>query len=223
LKGLIIGLTGSSGSGKSEAAKILAKLGAAVIDADKTARRVTDGKEALDELKSAFGGWIIDGSGAYNRAQASRRAFSDKAFLKRLTEITHRHIIKEIYRLTEELLSQNYNEGARRVVVIDAPLPVEKGFLDLADAVWVVRSAYARRLGRVVARDGLSAGEAEARFSSQMSDDDYARLADVVIDNDGSLDELERAVARHYESFLKNAGRHSAAGAESRGTQKAEA
>jgi len=197
----IIGLTGSSGSGKSAAADVLESFGAIVIDADKVAYEVAERRETLEELAGAFGGWITEG-GKFNRAQASKKAFSDKAFLARLTEITHKYIIKEIYARVESI--QNNNE--KTVIVIDAPIPVEKGFLDLADAVWVVSSPRGERLERVMRRDGISAAAAGARFSSQLPDAEYEKLADDVIDNSRGVDELRLVLRSMYDGIKRRHG-----------------
>ena len=192
-KSYIIGLTGASGSGKGETAKILRGLGAEVIDADAISHAVVEGREALSELSGAFGAWVIGENGGFNRAAVSERAFSDRGFLAHLTAITHKYIIKEI--------NARVAGATAAVAVIDAPLPVEKGFLDLADAVWVVRAPRMSRLKRVVGRDGISEKAAEARFSSQLSDAGYEKLADVIIDNGGGLEDLYEAVVREYKAI----------------------
>ena len=207
----IIGLTGASGSGKGEAAKILAGFGATIIDADKISHEIfngshgkpkngADGGEALAELAEAFGAWVVGGDGKLDRAAVAARAFSDRGFLGRLTEITHKYIIKEIYARVAALQSNKKNE----IIVIDAPIPVEKGFLDLADAVWVVKASRENRLARIFARDGLSETAANARFSSQMADAEYERLADVIIENDSDVEELRRKITRILEKKYDN-------------------
>jgi len=199
----VIGLTGASGSGKSEAARILSGLGAYIIDADKVAREVTDRRETMDELVREFGGWIVGPRGRFNRADASKRAFSDGVFLKRLTEITHKYIIKEIYGRVESFIT----DPAPGAIVIDAPIPVEKGFLDISDAVWVISTSRAVRLERVMARDRIARDAAEARFASQLSDAEYEKLADVVIYNNGGPENLEAEVALQYRMFCRGRGK----------------
>ena len=194
----MIGLTGASGSGKSAAAAILAGFGAQVIDADKIAHEVAEERETLDELTREFGDWIVDARGGFNRAQASKRAFSDSGFLSRLTEITHKYIIKTIYARLDEITARD----PAAVVVLDAPIPVEKGFLDVANVVWVVSTTRETRLERVVCRDGIDVGAAESRFAAQLPDSGYERLADVVIDNNGDINGLERELRRQYESLI---------------------
>ena len=188
---LIIGLTGSSGSGKSEAAKILSGHGASVIDADAISHEVAERRETLDELSRAFGAWVIDKDGRFNRGSVSERAFSDGEFLAALTAITHKYIVNEIYERVDKLKAEGCG-----IIVIDAPIPVKKGFLDISDVVWVVKSPRSRRLQRVVERDGIGLGAAEARFASQLPDDEYDKLADAVILNDGNLQDLADELSR---------------------------
>ena len=219
---IIIGLTGSSGSGKSEAARMLSGLGAHVIDADAVSHEITDTREVLAELREEFGDWVVGAHGGFDRALASKKAFADSGFLKRLTGITHKYIIKEVYRRVAGMRDcistrpagdisiaagvrpegdTDSAAGVRGVIVIDAPLPVEKGFLDLADTVWVVSAPRSQRLERIMSRDGLSREAAGARLSSQLSDEGYERLADVIINNGGGIDELRAAVTRNYEAL----------------------
>ena len=195
---LVIGLTGSSGSGKSEAAKILAGWGAAIIDADAISRAIVEERSVLDELICAFGEWVVDREGKFNRAIVSKRAFSDAATLARLSEITHKYIAKEIYRQVERLKSSH--DG---FIVIDAPIPAKNGFIDISDVVWVIKSPASQRLKRILARDGISVEAALARISSQLPDGEYERLADSVIINDGGIDKLKNNLKR-YINMVKD-------------------
>jgi dephospho-CoA kinase len=204
MRTVIIGLTGSSGSGKSEAAKVLSGLGATVIDADAISREIVNRRQTLDELVNAFGGWVVDEQGRFNRTRVSKRAFSDNAFLARLTVITHKYIAEDIYMRVDAIKSDSCDNSGARYIVIDAPLPVERGFLDLADVVWMIKSPRDQRVHRIVARDNISAGGAEARFASQLSDAEYEKLADVVIHNDGSLAELENEIKRCFGQLKIN-------------------
>ncbi|MDR3121579.1 MAG: DNA polymerase I [Clostridiales bacterium] len=214
----VIGLTGASGSGKSLAAKALADLGAAVIDADQVAREAAEDAGVLAELVAAFGPWVVRADGTFDRTRVAERAFSDRLFLDRLTEITHRYITTEIAARVHAFKNAAVSPGASvsaptsaarpaaaPVIVIDAPLPVEKGFLDLADAVWVVTSPLELRRARVVARDHITAEQADARFSAQMQEADYLKLADIVIVNDGGPAELRDKVRQNFAAFTRQA------------------
>jgi len=114
--------------------------------------------------------------------------------LDALNEITHKYVVEKIYD-TVELLK---NSGKWDVIVLDVPIPIEKGFLDLADEVWVVVADRDVRTRRIMERSGYSYEEALKRIDSQMKDDEYVKLADEVLYNDDSIEELEQAVVRLF-------------------------
>ena len=195
---IVIGLTGGTGSGKSEAAKILKTLGAAVIDADAVSREVVERRDVQAELVGEFGAWVVDEHGRFNRSQVSKKAFSDKIFLERLTKITHKYIIKAIGKLLDDLKAR----ADCKIIVIDAPIPVKHGFLDISDFVWVLDSPREQRRKRIIERDGLGPEDADARLMAQMPDGEYKKLADALIDNSGGLDALEREIGRLYAQVM---------------------
>jgi DNA polymerase-1 len=228
----VIGLTGASGSGKSEAAKILRRLGAAVIDADAVSREATGDAGVLLELVDDLGDWVVGDDGLFDRKTVAQMAFGDRDILNRLTAITHRYIINRIDAMVSDWKKCGGREAGETgeagkageigeagragetgkagetgemprvpVLVIDAPLPVKRGFLDNADTVWVVACDYELRLKRVLARDGISREQAEARLSAQMRDSDYIKLADLVITNNGEPEELERQIAEGWRGL----------------------
>ncbi len=193
----IIGVTGGIGSGKSSVARILKDLGAAVIDADVLAKSVTSaGGKAFNELIGYFGNEIVGEDGELDRKKLAKAAFSDTEKLKMLNAITHKYIAEKIYDTVEILKGT----GKWDTIVIDAPIPVEKGFKDLADEIWVVVADKEARIRRVMERSGYTYDEVAARIDSQMSDDEYLELADEVIRNDNSIEELEQAVVRLFLS-----------------------
>lgn len=191
----ILGVTGGIGSGKSSVSRILKDLGAVIIDADSTARAVTaKGGKALEELVDYFGEAILDDSGELDRKAVAAMVFRDPVKLHALEAITHRHIIARILENMENLKST----GKTEIVVLDVPIPVERGFLDVADEVWVVAADRESRLKRVMERSGFSYEEALDRINSQMKDEEYLQVADEVIQNDGSMEELEQAVVKLF-------------------------
>jgi dephospho-CoA kinase len=193
----IIGVTGGIGSGKSSVARILKDLGAAVIDADVLAKSVISaGGKAFDELVGYFGEEIVGDDGELDRKKLAAAVFSDTEKLKTLNAITHKYIADKIYDTAEILKST----GKWDTIVIDAPIPIEKGFADLADEIWVVTAERETRIRRAMERSGYTYDEVSARIDSQMSEDEYLRLADEVIRNDDSIEELERAVVRLFLS-----------------------
>ncbi len=191
----IIGITGGIGSGKSTVSTTLRDLGAAVVDADLLAKSVTaSGGKAFDELVDFFGRDILGKDGEVDRQKLAEIVFRDKKMLDALNEITHKYVVEKIYD-TVELLK---NSGKWDVIVLDVPIPIEKGFLDLADEVWVVVADRDVRTRRIMERSGYSYEEALKRIDSQMKDDEYVKLADEVLYNDDSIEELEQAVVRLF-------------------------
>ncbi len=191
----IIGVTGGIGSGKSTVSSVLRDLGAAVVDVDILARNVTaSGGKAFDELVEYFGKEIVSSSGELNRKKLAAIAFSDKVKLHALNCITHKYIADKI-RDTVEILK---NSEKWDIIIIDAPIPIEKGFLDLTDEVWVVASERETRIKRAMERSGFTYEDAAGRISSQPRDEEYIKVADEVLYNNGSLKELEQAIVKLF-------------------------
>jgi len=191
----IIGITGGIGSGKSTVSRILRDLGAAVIDADVLAKSVTtEGSEALKELTEYFGNDIVDEAGELDRKKLASIAFSDPVKLHALNSITHKYITEKIISAIEALR----NSGKKDFIVIDAAIPIEKGFLDVTDEVWVVTADRETRIKRVMDRSDLTYEEVVNRINSQIRDEEYLRIADEVINNNGTIEELEQAVVKLF-------------------------
>lgn len=191
----IIGITGGIGSGKSSVARILKNLGAAVIDADVLAKSVTSaGGKAFEELVGYFGREIIGDDGELDRKKLADAVFADADKLSMLNAITHKYIAEKIYDTVEVLKSS----GKWDTIVLDVPIPAEKGFIDLADEIWVVTADRETRITRAMKRSGYTYDEVSARIDSQMSEDEYLKLADEVIRNDDSIEELEQSVVRLF-------------------------
>lgn len=191
----IIGLTGGIASGKSTVSNVLHDLGAVVIDADSIAREVVDkdGK-ALDEIADYFGSRVLDNNGELDRKKLGELVFEDKEKLEMLNKITHKYILERMReRFDEELQKADAN-----ALVLDAPLPVEQGFQDVVDEIWVVSSDRNTRIGRLIERNGYTEEEAIKRIDAQMTDEEYLKLSDEVIYNDGSVEELERQVVKLF-------------------------
>ncbi len=193
----IIGLSGGSGSGKTTAAAVMASLGAAVIDTDRVYRDLcVPGSPCLSELAGVFGKEILLPDGALDRKKLGALVFSDAAARLRLNAITHAYIAEKTKRLIKE-----YDASGMEAVVIDAPLLFESGFDAFCDITVGVTAPLDVRMARIIARDGLTAEEAEKRIASQLSDEELSRRCDFIIENRGTNEELVRAV----ESFYMNA------------------
>lgn len=191
----IIGVTGAIGSGKSIVSRILNDLGAVIIDADIISRTVTTkGSEALGDLVSYFGEEILLQSGELNRKKLASIVFNDRVKLQALNTITHKYILKKIHSAIENIKAS----GKSEVVVIDAPIPLEHGFIDAVDEVWVVTADREKRKERIVERNGYTLEEAEDRFNSQIKDEEYLKLADDILENNGAIEELEKTVVKLF-------------------------
>lgn len=192
----VIGLTGGIGTGKSTVARMLADLGAVVIDADAIVHALqAAGSPALAEIVAAFGPGVLDARGELDRARLADVVFRDPAQRQRLDAIMHPRVGAEMARRAE---------AARRaqapLVVLDIPLLFETRPRERAaaragfDATVLVHCPPAVQIERTVARDGCSRAEAERRVAAQMPIDEKRRLADHVIDNSGTVAETRRQV-----------------------------
>jgi len=184
-----IGLTGGIGSGKSSVASLLLEHGAIVIDADAISRELVEpGQPALDALVAEFGPSILTPVGTLSRGELAKLAFSDPEATKRLNAIMHPLIGAESARRI-----QAAPESA--VVVYDMPLLVETNQRDLVDLVVVVDVPEQLQIERAVSLRGLDQVDVERRMQAQVSRDERLAIADYVIDNSGSPDELKASVA----------------------------
>lgn len=182
-----VGLTGGIGAGKSAVARLLARHGAAVIDADAIAREVVaPGTPGLAAVAEAFGDGVIKADGSLDREALGKIVFADPDARKKLESITHPLIGAESARRIAGLPDDG-------VVVHDIPLLVEGGVAGAYDLVVVVEAPRELRLERLAER-GLPREQAEARMAHQASDADRRAVADILIDNSGTLDDLARQV-----------------------------
>ena len=178
----IIGLCGTSGSGKGYVSMLFTKHGIPSIDTDRVYRETTTkkGSECLCELVLEFGNSILTENGELYRPALAKIVFSDREKLKRLNEITHKHIKKD----TEALLNAYKIEGAP-AVIIDAPVLFESGFDKMCDFTVCVTSPTERKIDRIMTRDQITRPEAEARLASQKTDSELVSLTNYQIDNSG--------------------------------------
>ena len=188
---LRIGLTGGIGSGKSTVSAQLAARGAVVVDADRIAREVVEpGTPGLAAVVDAFGADVLAADGSLDRAALAAVVFADPDARRRLDGIVH-PLVRA--RATELAAAA----PADAVVVHDVPLLVETGQASSYDLVLVVRADEEIRVARLVQR-GLTAEDARARMAAQATDDQRRAVADVVLDNSGTPDELTAQVERFW-------------------------
>ena len=178
-----VGLTGGVGAGKSTVAKLLAEHGAVIIDADAIAREVVEpGTPGFAAVVDAFGAKVVGADGALDRPKLASIVFADEGQRSRLNAIVHPLVGER----TAELMSAA-PEGA--VVVYDVPLLVESGLAEGFDFVLVVEASVPTRLARLAGR-GMPEDDARNRIAAQASDEQRRAVADAVVRNDGSLDDL---------------------------------
>jgi len=185
----VIGITGGIGAGKSSVAKFFAGKGIRVLDADEISRKVTgpDGS-SVGAIRELLGSKAVDSSGNLNRKQVAGIVFSNRTKLDQMSEIIHRQVMEEI---AGELETER--QKGTKVLVLDVPIPVKKGFLDACNQVWVVSADEDIRLVRLKDR-GVDEEDAKRRMAMQMTRDEYENLADIIIENNGGPDELEEKV-----------------------------
>ncbi|MEO7428249.1 MAG: dephospho-CoA kinase [Acidimicrobiales bacterium] len=195
----LIGLTGGIGSGKSTVSALLADLGAVVIDADAITRDLQrPGTPVLEAMVERFGDGILAADGTLDRQAVADIVFTDADALADLGRIVHPAVGAEIARRLEAEVPTDH------LVVLDVPLLVESGRDDMA-ALVVVDVDPEIAVGRLVEQRGMSEDDARARMARQASRAERLAKADVVIDNSGSLADLERAVTAAWSTILAHA------------------
>lgn len=184
----VIGITGGIGSGKSTVSRILAeKLKAPILDADKISRQAMNSPEIILRIKKFFGEVIFDNPELINREKLSNIVFSNEEKLLELNKIIHPYVMQEIAKKIEELKKDN------EYILMDVPLPNED-FINLSNKIIVVVANEENRITRVMKRSGLSEDNVKKRMSKQMNTENYIKLADFIIKNNGSFDELIQKV-----------------------------
>jgi len=198
----VIGLTGSIGTGKSTVLKMLAELGADVVDADWLAHQVMapDGR-CYQAVADAFGSEILGEGGQIDRRRLGRIVFGDPEALRRLEQLVH----PAVSQLTSELLQATEAD----VVAIEAIRLVESGMAqELCDVVWIVTSEQQQQVERVVAERGLSEAEVMQRIAAQPSAEMHSAMLStlgvsyVVIDNSGSLEDTKAQVLEAWAHLM---------------------
>jgi dephospho-CoA kinase len=192
----VIGLTGGIGCGKSLAAQYFAELGALVIDADQLARSAIErGSDGFDEVVALFGDSILK-DGSIDRRALGELIFKDPVAKKELENIIHPFVRREF----EEAVASLKGD---QVLVYEIPLLVETGAQERFDVVITVESEMENRIARLRAR-GMHISEIEGRVAAQATREQRIEVADFLIENDGSEDELLRQVENIWDSLHDN-------------------
>ena len=190
-----IGLTGGIGSGKSTVSQLLGELGAFVIDANKVGHEIyLPGKEAWKQVTAAFGQDILAPDQTIDRKKLGAIIFGSDDARKKLNSIVHPLMFKDIdYRIKEKRA-----DGFTKPIVVEAAILIEANWLPLADEVWLIVTNKNAVIERVASQRGLSARDTEARIASQLSDAERRKYATLVIENDGSLEDLKIKVQQAW-------------------------
>jgi dephospho-CoA kinase len=200
---LLVGLTGNIGSGKSTVAQMLSERGATIIDSDVLARRaVEQGTPAFDKIVARWGSDVLAPDGQLDRAALRRVVFSDQEQLEELNQIVHPEVERLRTRLVDQARVRN-----DRIVVCDIPLLFERHMTDRFDRIILVDAHRAMRLERLVKDRGLSDTEAMDMIAAQMPAELKRARADFIVDNDGTLTQLERRVQDVWAALLRDVAR----------------
>ncbi len=193
----VIGITGGIGTGKSTVAGLCREAGLPVLDADKISHSVTQANGlAIQEIKDSFGADYISEDQSLNRKKMSDLVFHDKKALDQLSLIVHHYTLKQMSIYLDQLKA-----SGEKVAVLDVPIPVKEGFLDLCNIVWNVTANEEIRLVRLQNR-GMSIEDAKRRIMIQMTPAQYSELADIDIDNSYDFDILRKQVNQLLEDSL---------------------
>jgi dephospho-CoA kinase len=200
---LRVGLTGGIGSGKSTVSARLAELGAVILDADKAARAVVEpGTPGLAAITAAFGDGVLAADGSLDRAKLAGIVFADEAALARLNAITHPLIHAWIAAAEQAAIRAR---GDDVVLVHDVALLAEWGRAKEFDLVIVVDVPAETQLERLTGPRGMAEDQARARMAAQATREQRLAVADIVIDNSGTREDLDRRIAEVWAELRARA------------------
>lgn len=193
--GLIVGLTGSMGSGKTTAASIFKELGAFIIDADAICRElVIPNRPAWEEIIHSFGKAILKDDQNIDRSKLADIVFSEPAKKKLLENILHPKVIEEEMRLCRQILK----EHPQSIIIIEAALLIESGNYRKVDKVIVVTGDHESLILRAMERSSLTREKAILRIQSQMPQEEKVKRADYILENDGTREDFKTKVHELY-------------------------
>lgn len=193
---LKVGLTGSIGCGKSSLSNILKKYDIPIIDADIKGREIYENKELLRDIEKNFGSSVINKDGTLNRKNLGKIVFNDDYKLEKLNSLTH----PVIQNMIKDDLNK-YEKFGKKIAVVDAALLIEAGFMNMLDTLVVVTCSEEVQLQRVVLRDNCSEEDAMGRIKSQMPQDEKVKYAEFVVDNSGTIEQLEKEAEKLINSL----------------------
>ena len=195
----IVGLTGGIGSGKSAAAAQFNALGVTVVNADIVARDVVEpGTQALQRIAEHFGEDCLLEDGSLDRAKLRSKVFADEKERIWLEQLTHPLIGMRIF----ELLNAELREDEAPYRILESPLLMETAQKDLTDRLLLIDVSEATQITRTMARDNNSEAQVKAIIAAQMPREEKLKLADDIVDNNGTLEELQRAILTMHDKYL---------------------
>jgi dephospho-CoA kinase len=197
---LNIGLTGGIGSGKTTVTKILAELGATVMDADKIAHSTyAPGGPAYDGVVAAFGKEVLAPDGSVDRSKLGPIVFKEPAKLTALTNAVWPATKQRI----REMIADARAKGERKPIVVEAAILIEANWQSVFDEIWLITAAKDFVIARVERERGLKPEQTEARIKAQLSDEERRKHATIVIENNGTLAQLQEQLATIWADALK--------------------
>ncbi len=197
MKMKLIGLVGNIASGKSLVAAYLKEFGAAVLDADQISRELMEKDMPIwREIVSAFGSSYLMPDSSIDRKKLGELIFGDEEARRRLNQITHPKILAEAERQIEDLRLGGYG-----VVVLEAALLIEIGYLDLFDEVWLVKTPKEQIYAYMMKRDHLTLEEAKSRLAVQRPAEEQEKSAHRVIENNGTAKDLKQKISDAYREL----------------------
>jgi dephospho-CoA kinase len=200
---LTIGLTGGIGSGKSTVAQILGEFGAPILDADKVAHTTyAPGAPAYDAVIAAFGAQVVAADRTIDRKKLGSIVFGNPERLNQLTSIVWPATRESIRRNVADLRAS----GAKLPIVVEAAILIEANWQPLFNEIWLVRASREQVVTRIESQRGLKPAETEARIRAQLSDEERLKHATLVIENNGSLEELRDLLKTIWADALKRNG-----------------
>tara|TARA_B100000029_G_scaffold512996_1_gene611193 strand:+ start:5677 stop:6297 length:621 start_codon:yes stop_codon:yes gene_type:complete len=195
----VIGLTGGIASGKSTVGDYFRNKDVPVIDADLLGHRTYEpGTDTFQSVVAAFGDDVVSKDGTIDRASLGSKVFGNPSELKRLTDI----VWPGIRRLASEELS-NFEVAGSQIAVLEAAVLLEAQWQDMADQVWVTVVSEDSAIARLKERNGLDEDAARARIASQLTNSERIEAADVIVENNSSLEELNSLLEKLWVDLLE--------------------
>jgi dephospho-CoA kinase len=196
---ITIGVTGGIGSGKTTVTKILAELGAPIIDADKVGHAIyqPDGPAYADMI-AAFGEKILAPDRTIDRKKLGPLVFADPAALERLNAIVH----PKMFTRMREMIDGMRAGGERKPIVVEAAVLIEANWQPLFDEIWLVTTSKDRVIQRIEQERGLAREQIDARIRAQLADGERRKYATETISNEGSIEDLRVKVTKLWEAAV---------------------